>query len=127
MANESAVESVSELTTTATCPGCGQEVNLLEEHLKVTVSPSRSVIQTVDAALVGAETDDQGNITKLAVDITQSGASRDMFYVATRSGAGVTGYFHSYEHLADWAMNQDDEVKIVPLDVDPQAGERGND
>jgi hypothetical protein len=127
MANESAVENVSELTTTAVCPGCGEEVNLLAEHLKVTVSPSRSVIQTVDAALVGAETDDQGNITKLAVDITQPGASRDMFYVATRSGAGVTGYFHSYTHLSDWANDQDDEVKIVPLDVDPQAGERGND
>jgi len=127
MANESAVANVSELTTTAVCPGCNQEVNLLEEHLKVTVSPSRSVIQTVDAALVGAETDDQGNITKLGVDITQPGVSRDMFYVATRSGAGVTGYFHSYEHLADWAMSQDDEVKIMPLEIDPQAAERGND
>ena len=50
-----------------------------------------------------------------------------MYYVATRSGAGVTGYFHSYEHLADWAMNQDDEVKIIPLEIDPQAAERGND
>jgi hypothetical protein len=120
MANESAVENISELETTAICEGCGQELNLLEEHLKVTVTPSRSVIQTVDAALAGAETDELGNITALG---TESG---ERFYVGMRSGAGLMGYFHSYAHLSDWASKQGD-VKIEPLDTDPQAAGRGND
>lgn len=121
MANESAVENVSDLTTTATCLGCGEEVNLMEEHLRVTVTPSRSVIQTVDAALAGAETDEQGNITALGSE------SGERYYVGVRGGAGTAGVVHSYEHLADWASSQGDEVKIVPLSVDPQAAERGND
>jgi hypothetical protein len=120
MANESAVENISELETTAICEGCGQELNLLEEHLKVVVTPSRSVIQTVDAALVGAQTDEQGNITALGGD------SGERYYVGTKGGAGLMGYFHSYEHLSDWATKQG-EVKIEPLNTDPQAAGRGND
>ena len=126
MANESAVENVSELVTTATCLGCDQELNLLEEHLKVTVSPSRNVIVSVDAALVGAEYDEDGQITKLGVDVTQGGESRDMYYIGTKGGAGQVGYFHSYEHLADWA-GQQGAIVIVPLRVDPEAAGRGND
>lgn len=127
MAYESAVENISDLETTAICPGCGQELNLLVEHLRVTISPSRSVIETVDAALVGAETDAEGNITKLGVDVTQAGAeSRDRFYIGSKSGAGIAANFHSYEHLADWASKQG-EVKIVPLDTDSQAETRGNE
>lgn len=128
MANESAVENVSELQTTATCPGCDGEINLLTEHLVVTISPTRSVIETVDAALVGAETDEEGNITALAVDVTQpSVGSRERFYIGTKSGEGSVGHFHNYQHLADWAMQQGDDVKITPLAVDPQAETRGND
>jgi hypothetical protein len=128
MANESAVENVSELVTTAVCPGCGEEVNLLVEHLRVTVTPARATIETVDAALVGAETDDDGNIVALGIDVTevQEEGSRDRFYVGTRNGAGVMGYFHSYDHLSEWAAGQGD-VKITHLATDPQAEERGNE
>jgi len=127
MANESAVENISDLVTTATCPGCGQEVNLLTTHLRVTVSPSRSEIVAVDAALVGAETDESGNITALAVDVTSangdSDGDRNRFYVGTKSGEGTFGYFHSYEHLADWA-NEQGEVKVTPRHTDPDAEAR---
>lgn len=129
MANESAVENISDLSTTATCPGCGEEINLLAEHLRVTVSPARNVIETVDAALVGAESDEEGNMVALAVDVTkpqEDGGSRDRYYIGTRSGAGTMGYFHNYEHLASWASEQG-EVKIKTLVDDPQAAERGND
>jgi hypothetical protein len=128
MANESAVENVSDLKTTDTCPGCGKEINLLVEHLRVTVAPSRAVIETVDAALVGAETDEEGNMVALAVDVTvpQEDGDRDRYYVGTKSGEGLFGYFHNYEHLASWASEQG-EVKIKPLMVDAQAEERSNE
>jgi hypothetical protein len=130
MANESAVENVSDLKTTDTCPGCGEEINLLVEHLRVTISPSRAVIETVDAALVGAETDEEGNTVALGIDVTQpqeDGGSRERFYVGTRTGAGIVGYFHNYQHLADWATEQGTEVKITPLMVDPDAEGRSNE
>jgi len=136
MANESAVENISDLRTTVTCPGCGQELNLLSEHLRVTISPVRQVIEIVDAALVGAETDESGNITKLAVDVTDTaGGSRDRFYVGTRAGAGDVLEVHNYSCLADVASEraasstfQNGETVVVGvLDTDPQAETRGND
>ena len=138
MANESAVPNISELTTTTTCPGCEKELNLLVEHLRVTISPSRSVIEVVDAALVGAETDEEGNITALGIDVTGTGdtsVSRESFYVGTRGGAGTVEHVHNYTCLADWAtvlagqeeFQVGETVKITPLDVDPQTETRGND
>jgi hypothetical protein len=137
MANESAIENISDLKTTEVCAGCGEEINLLVPHLRVGVSPNRAVIETVDAALVGAETDDDGNIVALAVSVTDPDASggRERYYVGTRSGAGQFGYFHNYDHLADWATQKaaDEEfqsgesVKLKRLDVDPEAAGRSND
>lgn len=131
MANESAVENISDLQTTETCLGCGEEVNLLVPHLRVQISPTRAVIETVDAALVGAETDEEGNIAALAVDVTDPDAAggRERYYVGTKSGAGEMGCFHNYEHLANWAaekaedqeFQQTDQPTIKRLDVDPQA------
>jgi hypothetical protein len=122
MANESAVENISDLKTTEACLGCGEEINLLMPHLRVTISPTRSVIETVDAALVGAETDEEGNIVALGVDVTDPDAAggRERYYIGSKSGAGMVGVFHSYEHLADWAGEQDAEVALNRLDVDPQ-------
>jgi hypothetical protein len=128
MAYESAVENVSDIQTTAVCPGCNEEVNLLQEHLNVTITPQRNLIEMVDAALVGAETDEEGNITQLSIDVTDGDfqGSRDRFYMGTRGGAGISAYFHSYDHLADWANEQGD-VKIEPLKVDSQAEGRVNE
>lgn len=137
MANESAVENISDLKTTDTCLGCGEEINLLVEHLKVAVSPNRAEIVTVDAALVGAETDEEGNIVSLAIDVTNPDevGNRDRYYVGTKMGAGTLGYFHNYDHLATWAAAQsgdqefqlNDKPTIKRLDVDPQAEGRSNE
>lgn len=137
MANESAVENISDLQTTDTCLGCGEEVNLLDPHLRVQIAPTRSVIVTVDAALVGAETDEEGNIVSLGVDVTDPDAmvGREMFYAGTRSGAGSMGTFHNYDHLADWATSKADDQEfqlndkptIKRLDVDEHAEGRVNE
>jgi hypothetical protein len=137
MANESALENISDLKTTETCLGCGEEVNLLMPHLRVSISPTRAEIVTVDAALVGAETDDEGNITALGVDVTDPNASgsRERFYVGFKSGAGQMGVFHNFDHLADWAteiagdteFQTDTAVHLKRLDVDPQAEGRSNE
>lgn len=138
MANESAVENISDLDATATCPGCGEEINLLVEHLRVTVTPARNVIETVDAALVGAEADEQGNMVALAVDVTQpqdDGGSRDRYYIGVKNGAGSVGYFHNYEHLGMWAEKQagdeelqsGEQVRVRALTDDPQAAERSSE
>jgi hypothetical protein len=138
MANESAVENISDLKTSETCAGCGEEINLLMPHLRVGITPARSVIETVDAALVGAETDESGNIVALAVDVTDPDASgeRERFYVGVKLGASEGNFFHNYEHLANWAMDkaEDQEFQaetghptIKRFDVDPQAAERSNE
>lgn len=137
MANESAVENISDLKTTETCAGCGEEINLLMPHLRIQVTPARSVIETVDAALVGAESDEEGNIVALGVDVTDPDASgnRERFYVGSKFGAPTGGFFHSYDHLADWAtgkaddqeFQQDGNPTIKRLDVDPQHEGRSNE
>lgn len=137
MANESAVENISDLKTTEVCAGCGEDINLLMPHLRVAITPTRSVIETVDAALVGAETDDDGNIVSLAVDVTDPDAEggRERFYVGTKSGVSSAGFFHNYDHLANWIAELADAPEfqsngnptIKRLDVDPEAEGRSNE
>jgi hypothetical protein len=137
MANESAVENISDLKTTEQCLGCGEEINLLMPHLRVNISPTRSVIETVDAALVGAETDEEGNIVALGVDVTDPdlAGGRERFYVGMKLGAPIGGFFHNYDHLADWVTSKaadqeyqlDEAPTIKRLDVDPQAEGRSNE
>lgn len=136
MANESAIENISDLKTTEVCAGCGEDINLLVPHLRVGVSPNRAVIETVDAALVGAETDDDGNIVSLAIDVTDPDMeNRERYYVGTKSGAGQMAFFHNYDHLADWATSKsadeefqtDGKIRMKRLDVDPEAAGRSNE
>lgn len=130
MAKKSAVEKPAELATTVTCDACGEEINLLLSHVQAVVKPRRAVIETVDAALAGAETDDEGNIVRLAVDVTANGDELDddryTQYLGYKLGAGALITVHNYECLADWAKGQisdnqtEDGAPIIRnLKVDP--------
>jgi len=132
MANESAVENISDLQTAVTCPGCGKELNLLTEHLRLTISPVRNVIEIVDAALVGAETDEEGNIVALAVDVSDPAISRDRFYMGTKFGAGEMAHIHNYTCLVTLAeartgdenFQSGETVTFSLLTEDPDAAKR---
>ena len=87
MAFESAVADFSELETSTTCAGCGKKLNLLENHLLLTVKAQRKTVERVDARLVGAETNDDGEIIALAEVSDDEDENNERYYVGTRSGA----------------------------------------
>jgi len=112
MAKNDPVEKPSDpngFKTTFTCPGCGEEVNLLNPHLLAMVKPQRAVIEAVNTALLDAETDDEGNIVKLSRDLSVAPDTLDeetSYYLGYKKGAGDLIYLHNYECLADWSKEQ---------------------
>lgn len=113
MSSNDPTPNVSELTTTATCLGCGKEINLLEIHLALGHKNQRSVIEKVNPAVAGVETDEDGQVSELAVDVTDSDAveeaeSSEFYYVGVRSGAGEQGYCHNYGCASEYFNDLDD-------------------
>lgn len=139
MAHESAVENLAELQTTTECAGCGQALNLLGPHLLLTVKPQRAVIETVDAALVGAETDDEGNIVALAVDVTSEpdelDTGRERYFIGYKKGEGVQVNLHNYACAATFAQERDGHAaherdgvpRMLMQRVDPEAEGRSSE
>ena len=138
MANESAVENISDLETTGDVPGMrrgNQSSHAASARYDLT---DQGRDRTVDAALVGAETDDEGNIIALGVDVTDPDASgsRERYYVGFKSGAGQIGRF-SQLRPSGGLGNQERErhrnfrrtrtSMIKRLDVDPHAEGRANE
>jgi hypothetical protein len=128
MAYESAVAELGDLVTTGTCAGCEQELNLLAPHLSVSVKPQRYTLEIVNAGLVGAETDESGQITSLAEVDPES---PERYYIGTRSGAAESALVHNHQCLSDWTEKLvggvDDPAsspKITILVDDPDAAGR---
>jgi hypothetical protein len=112
MAKKDAVDksTVQKSETAETCAGCGGDINLLQPHLQAMVKPRRAVFETVDSALLNAETDEEGNITKLAIDVTAdgNGYDEDRFtqYMGYKLGAGDLVVLHNYECLSEYAQDK---------------------
>lgn len=106
MAYESAVADFNELETMAVCAGCGEALSLLESHLLLTVKPQRQVIETVDARLVDAKTNDEGEIVKLAEVPEGEDQDTTRYFIGTRSGAGDQVVVHNVEHAIEFLSKQ---------------------
>src|SRR4051812_1167777 len=125
MAHESAVADFSSLETTATCAGCGKSLNLLENHVLLTLKVQRQVVESVDAALVGAKTNDSGEIVELA-EIDDEEADTSRYYMGTRSGAADHVVVHNDECAISFIqdhknLGSGDKPRLKLLRDDPHA------
>lgn len=128
MAHESATADFGSLETTTTCEGCGIKLNLLENHVLLTVKVVRQVIETVDAALVGAEVNESGEIVALAEVDTDEDSDNSRYYIGTRSGATDHVTVHNGEcaaiYLQTHSILKAEKPKLKLLHTDDHAEAR---
>jgi hypothetical protein len=138
MMADDAVQNPADFVTTVKCDGCGEDLSLVNPHLLAVVKPQRAVIETMNTALVDAETDDEGNIVSLGRDLTVVSDELDgdttTYYMGYKKGAGDLVYLHNYDCLSGWAQDKiaDNQTEhgspiLRTLKEDPEAEGRGND
>jgi hypothetical protein len=113
MAYEDAVADFNALETMTECAGCGKALSLLESHLLLTVKAQRQVVETVDARLVDAKTDDEGKIIKLAEVPEGEDQDTTRYFIGTRSGAAEHVVVHNVACAIEF-LNKQKDLKDKP-------------